>query len=443
LFYKRGKTHSGSDRWQCCLCEKTFSLGKPTRGHKKPHVNLLAFKLLINKTPINRMMEILEIGAPSLYGKIDFIYEQCRLFAASREMALPRMEFDRLYLCTDRQDYMVNWGDRSARKTIQLTAVATSELRSGYIFGLTPNFDPSIDPAGLQEAVELAGDPGKPYALRQFARLWTDGDYKTSVFRSATGSKETARDDLDAPELLTIRQQLPSTGAQVHADYLMHGHYWLLRYLLPGAKKLRFFLDRDAGLLSACFGAFSDRVSDRTADIVIVDIEKDLKTTDRQKGHAKAKAWFDQQRIRFTGMTDSQIKTALMADRVTAARAAHAVPARALQDTWLEHPFPDLAEPVKRYRYATDYGDYDAEHTANLLNMGTLWPVDTAFNQTRRRLAYCERPIRSNRRANGLWQIYAPYDPAMLEKLLTIYRVWHNFVWVSVKQRAKLSRFRG
>jgi hypothetical protein len=34
-----------------------------------------------------------------------------------------------------------------------------------------------------------------------------------------------------------------------------------------------------------------------------------------------------------------------------------------------------------------------------------------------------------------LWDIYAPYDPAMVEKLLTIYRVWHNYVWISPKTK--------
>jgi hypothetical protein len=95
----------------------------------------------------------------------------------------------------------------------------------------------------------------------------------------------------------------------------------------------------------------------------------------------------------------------------------------ALQDVWLTYPLPDLAEPEKQIRFVTDLGDYDDEHVANLLMKATLWPIDTVFNRIRRRLALCERPIRSRRRASGVWHIYAPYEPAMIEKLLTIYRV--------------------
>jgi hypothetical protein len=47
------------------------------------------------------------------------------------------------------------------------------------------------------------------------------------------------------------------------------------------------------------------------------------------------------------------------------------------------------------------------------------------------------------RRANGLWDIYAPYDPAMIEKVLTIYRVWHNYVWVSPKTKKTAAEILG
>ena len=433
-YRRRGKTRGGSDRWQCCLCGKSWSIGKPTLRQQKSHINLMCFNLLMNKVPISRMMEILDVEARTIYRKIDFIYEQCRLFAASRESRLTGMRFERLYLSTDRQDYMVNWGDRKERKTVQLTAVATADLKSGYLFGLTPNFDSSITQDELEEAIDKRGDRHKAYALREHARLWTLSDYRESVARSAKRSA-TARDDLDAPEVLDDRQQLPKSGVQVHADYLMYGHYSLLRYLFPNVGKIRFFLDQDAGLLSACTGAFSDRIRDRTADIVIVDIDKDLKVDDRQRKHADARRWFEGRLAENPDLKAHEVRTKLMAERVGAARAASDDPDHALQSAWISHPFPDMAEPVKRFRYATDYGDYDDEHTANLLNMATLWPVDTVFNVIRRRITYCERPIRSNRRASGMWQIYAPYDPAMIEKMLFIYRTWHNFVWASPKTK--------
>ena len=172
-FRKFGKTKSGSDRWQCRACSKTFSVGKPTLYHQKPHTNLKAFELLINKVPISRMVEILGISYSSVYGKIDFLFEQCQKFAASRESQFRSLELDRLYLCTDRQDYMVNWGDRRQRKTIQLTAIGTADLSSGYVFGLTPNFDPSVSVEELRRFDEA--DENLSAAMRSGARLWNSG----------------------------------------------------------------------------------------------------------------------------------------------------------------------------------------------------------------------------------------------------------------------------
>ena len=437
-FRKYGKTKSGSDRWQCRECKKTFALGKPTVGHKKPHINIRAFELIVNKVPLNRMAEILDVSYSTLYGKIDFIYEQCRLFAASREAQLRQMEFKRLYLSTDRQDYLVNWGDRSARKTIQLTAVATADQRSGYIFGLTPNFDASVDPAEIEQRWTNERESSKRPQMRSLARVWTEFDYRLSAARAGRlgeDSGASSRDDLDAPELLDLGQQLPKNGVQVHADYLMHGHYWFLRSLTHGAEKLRFYIDQDAGLLHACLGAFADKVLNRQADVVQVDIQKNLTIDQRKNAHGKAKRWFEGERARFPDIKDNVIRTAILAERIAAAREASKAEKGKLQDVWLEYPFPDMAEPGKKLRFVTDLDDYDDHHVANLLMKGSLWPVDTVFNRIRRRMVMFERPVQSVRRARRMWHIYAPYDAAMVEKMLTIFRVWHNYVWVDGKAK--------
>jgi transposase-like protein len=430
-FRRYGATRSGSVRWQCKLCKTTFAVGKPTRRHRKPHLNITAFELIVNKVSISRMSEILGVSCTSVYGKIDFLYRQCLAFSASRERELCTMAFDRLYLSTDRQDYIVNWGDRRNRKTVQLTTIGTADRRSGYVFGLTPNFDAAIDPTELERDWQASGDYLKAPAMRRFARLWTLDDYRASTEKATkAGGKEDipARDDLDAPELLSDGQQLPRSGAQVHAEYVMHGHYWLLRSLFPKVDKLRFFIDRDAGLLHACMGAFGGRVKERTADIVVVDYLKRITVDERKKKQMEAQAWFESQRLRFPELTDKEARTAIFAEEIRATRKLYG---NDISEVWINCKFPDIAEPGKRFKFITDLADYDDSHVANLLLLATLWPIDTVFNRIRRRIAAFERPVTSASRAWRLWHLYAPYDPAMVEKLLTIYRTWHNYIWVS------------
>ena len=426
-FRKFGSTRSGSPRFQCSACKSTFSIGKSTLRQRQPHKNTQVFELLVNKSPMNRMLELTGLSVSSLYGKINFIYEQCRLFAADRERQLAAMKFERLYLCTDRQDYLVNWPDKAIRKTIQLTAIATADLDSGYIFGLTPNYDPSITQNDLEALWAASDDQSKPLAMRETARLWTRADYDASTVKSTQPSPEAQEPAEDMSE----GQQLPKSGCQVHADYLMYGHYWLLRHQLQGAGKIRFFLDGEAGLLAACMCAFVDRVNARTADIAVVCIEKELTVDARNAALAKARKWFRAERARFPALSERQARSAIMTEIIAAARSN--APDGCLKNSWIRSPFPDLAEPNKRIRFVTDLGDYDDAHAANILLKATLWPIDSVFNHLRRRLSHCERPVNSARRANRRWHIYAPYDPEMVNKVLTIFRVWHNYVWIGKK----------
>ncbi|SOB75057.1 hypothetical protein SAMN04488490_0612 [Marinobacter sp. LV10R510-11A] len=74
---KNGKTTSGNQRYICLHCRKSFC-GKPkARKHSKPHLNRLLFKLLVNKQPINRIADVLDISEKTVYDKIRFIHRQC------------------------------------------------------------------------------------------------------------------------------------------------------------------------------------------------------------------------------------------------------------------------------------------------------------------------------------------------------------------------------
>jgi hypothetical protein len=412
-------------------------------------VNADIFRLLVNKVPLNRIVELCGISFPALYDKIRFINRQCALFSAAREARLPEMDLKRLHLGTDRQDYLVNWGSRSNRKTIQLTAVATADRASGYIFAFSPSFDPSLEQAEVEAAWRAADDAAQPPQLRATARVWTEADYAESLARTdakplpalkgRSGDEVTVkvegRDDLDVAEAIVQGQQLPTRGVQVHADYLVHGHFQLLRHLLQGTARLRFALDEDAGLLAACVGAFGARVRDGTAEIVQVRIVKELTIDERRRVMAQAGAAFEAARAeeRFRGLDEHQAATAMVAETVRDLREHSPLPERKLQQVWIANPVPDRAEPCKEWRYVSDRDHLGNHDVAFLLRMATLHPVDTVFAVLRRRMAMFERPISSVRRARRAWHIYAAYDPAMIGLLLEIFRTWHNWLWRSPK----------
>ena len=77
-----GKTKSGSRRYLCKSCRKTFSVKQATTGQKQPHKNNLIFKLLMNKSPLRRICEVADIGMATVYAKIDFLHNQCMAFVS-------------------------------------------------------------------------------------------------------------------------------------------------------------------------------------------------------------------------------------------------------------------------------------------------------------------------------------------------------------------------
>ncbi|MCK4623183.1 MAG: IS1 family transposase [Desulfuromonadales bacterium] len=101
-YYSFGKTRSGSQRYRCRQCSKTFSAGPSTLRQKRPEINEMVFKLLVNKMPFKRICETVGISMNTLYGKIDFIHQQCLDFAAEQERKLPELDIHRLYLSVDR-----------------------------------------------------------------------------------------------------------------------------------------------------------------------------------------------------------------------------------------------------------------------------------------------------------------------------------------------------
>jgi len=177
-----GLSPSGSRRYRCNLCKKTFSVGKSTTGHKQPHKNRLIFSLLMNKSPMRRVCEVADIDPKTLYGKIDFLYRQCLAFAADREKRLlSGMEIPRLYLGVDRQDYIVNWTRHADRRNVMLHAVGSADNNTGYVFGMHLNYDANADSETIEADALAVGDYQVKPPFRCYARCWLKEDYVEAV----------------------------------------------------------------------------------------------------------------------------------------------------------------------------------------------------------------------------------------------------------------------
>lgn len=66
----------------------------------------------------------------------------------------------------------------------------------------------------------------------------------------------------------------------------------------------------------------------------------------------------------------------------------------------------------------------------------SLHAVDSFFNRLRRRSTMLERPVTSSANRGRVWNAYSVYRPGQLNKIQTILRACHNYVWVGEGKNA-------
>jgi hypothetical protein len=389
--------------------------------------------------PFNRICEAAGISMPTLYDKINFLHRQCQAFAASREGNLAdTVKAKKIYIAVDRQDYMVNWNRRKDKRNIVLHAIGSADNATGYVFGLNLNYDPSLDCLAIETDALACGDYAKRYAYRKYARIWLYGDYhersgfgrlfnangRDLVRNIETAYQEAAeRDNVEASDVVDDTIRLPERGMQIHSEYTMYGHFFFLRKILAGANKIRFFLDQESGIRAACLTAFVEEIKQGKCDAFYVRINKELTVDERKKALAGVKKRWTEHKALNPGLTDSALKLMLIKERMAQVREFGK-----WHDRWVYHPFPSMSEPEKALCYLTDTGKYDDDHLAWLYNKASLHTIDRFFMQVRRRISLLERPIASASSTGRRWHGYNAYNPAVIVKLLDIFRVFYNYI---------------
>ena len=451
-YHHFGQTRAGTPRYRCKTCGRTFSVGgRALKKQRITHLNKTILLSLTNKMPIRRIAKVTGLNAVTLYGKIDFLHRQCLAFAADKEQALRALTIPRLYLSTDRQDYMVNWSRDTDRRNVVLHAMGTADNTSRYVFGMHINFDPEHDPVGVEADALAVGDIPLPYPHRKYARLWLSNDYTEAqaavAAEKARKAAKAAKAPLggklsdviaDAYDAAAIREdsevaddsydegnrKLPDArGVQVHEEYSMYGHFQFLKTLLPHVEKLRFFLDQDSGMRAACFAAFAPDIKARRVDAFFVRLTKEMTVDNKRAALVNAKSAFKAAQDAAPGLEPADIERIMMKAEI-----ARSVTIGKWSDRWCLHPMPNMSEPKKAMCWLTDLGDYDEDHTANLFLKASLAGIDNFFQRVRRSINPLERPLLTASKNRRTWYGYSPYNPAMVEKLLDIYRVMHNFV---------------
>lgn len=431
-YHAYGRTAAGSPRFRCKSCGKLFSTPvSTTLRQKRPEINAMVYRLLINKMPMRRICETAGIGIQTLYTKLEFIAERTRSFARAQEAPLLEGKaLPPLLLSTDRQDYLLNWGTSADRRNTRLHGIGTADNRTSYVFGMHLDYDSRLDPGDIEMAALECDDYSLAPPFRKFARLWLKRDWNSTHAvqrRRLSAAKQRGivvadlGDDIQPQVWGGEDTKLPGRGMKVRDDYNAFGHMHLMARLCRGSPHVALYMDRDAVLRTAAHSAFQERITQGTVDTFWVRITKEM-TVDK-KGLAVALA--SQRIAKYAaerGLTQAQARHHFLEERI----AARGYIER-WQDRWLEHPAPDQAEPEKALLHLSDRPGLTNARRADMHLWGSLHGIDRFFMVLRRRQSLLERPISSASAAGRTFFGNNPYRPWVVESVLDLLRVAYNF----------------
>ena len=440
-----------SRRMKCKTCGAAFSVSTTAiKGQKKAEKNRTVFLELVTKKPIRGVAEIADLSPKAVYGKIDFIYQQCLGFLGEREADAHRKRRKYVRLCIDKQDYMINWRSRNFRRNVQFTSIATVEGKTGYVLGHHLNYDPDVSQVDVDDLAMANGDllAGSRAHFQAQPQYWKTDEF--SAYAKAAGydvRPDIYQEPLPVEDLIELKNgtmenwprpemsdfpgrknSLPMIGAMTHADYTTHAHALLVRRLIGTARYLDIYIDQDELLRNAFLSAFKGQVMADQANMacvqfqkhMIVDEKRDLVERSRRQIAALSAAY--------------QLDRELMIARKMAVD--YAIAAASTDDwrkIWVAHPKDTMNEPRRRIQFLTDTGRKNLNDIGWTLSGASLAPVDTYFMRVRRLIYYLERPIPSHTNADRLYYGYAPYDPKRVHQVLTIFRAYTNFVKTNSK----------
>lgn len=447
LYQKHGTTAKGEQRYRCKGCGKTFSCGPPARRHQRAHVNGRVMELLVSRVPLARIARRTGISAPTLYDKIDFLYERCRAFLAERDGRIALLPKRRWQLSTDRQDVLVNWPRRSLRATIQVGILVTADRRSGYALAVHPQIDPDIDPQEQERLVVDNNDLAEKRHFRRFGRVWTQAEYERylqpaiaarqrrakRLQQAATAANLPPPDpnefagerEMDAP---SEERQLPSRGAMVHIDVLQYAHALFVKDLIgPAHTTILHSVDEDAGLIGAVCSAWKEHIATGVAQLASVRFWKDATIDEKDAEAIVVARTLEPHLVAHPDLERWAVEEKLFAQDLRQVMAAPNWEKR-LARSWIRYPFPTKAETRKEVRLITGGRGFDEDGIARAIRQASLHPADRVMMLFRAMLTGFERGVASPRRDRRIYSRYSFYNPLMLEKVTTIFRMHYNFM---------------
>ena len=455
-YRRRGKPKSGLGRYyECRRCHRRTLVSEPVRLHdRNRRLAVDVLSRIANKAPVRGSVRGARLKSPQAYYQIiDFLHRRCRAYSGAVDRAFIDGRLDLpedMNIQSDAQVYQVNWISRLDRRNVELSTYCSVDVDSHFVLGMNCNFDGRVDPFEINSQAASSGELTLPEPYREYAHYWLAGDElggnramarrNRSLRTELIGQIEelyaaaAEREDVENIELQALdtvyATPFLNRGLQVHMPYMAYAHWFLLHRILNGAgvKQVQMNSDIDSLSRAAFLSAFADEVKRGNAHAFFVRYTKHQTIDQRRRILEQSKrerAAFRRKLPKSVRKDRQEVARRMMKERI-AKREKHGK----WDDEWVTHPLPTLNEPEKAMSWLTADSELDESRMADMFLRSGLGVIDNVFQKTRRLCNAVERPIDAAGGKKAVWHGYAPYNPAMIEKNLAIFRAINNFVFV-------------
>ena len=462
-YAKRGRSPSGGQYYLCKRCQHIVLASTALRLRPRTQRRAVdVFSRIANKSPIRCAVRGARLKSTSTYYRIlDFIHARCRVFSGTMDRAMIEGKVrlpEAMVIEADAQSYMLNWTSRMDRRNAEIFGYCSVDSHSRYILGFHQNYDPGVDEFTINRGAAQIGDMSAKEPYRKYARYWLAGDdlragrsknFQTRGLRTElAGQIETlyaaaaSREDVEDIELEhmdgSYKTPYLKDGLLIHMPYMTYAHWFLLRRLLVGAgvEHFQFHFDIDSTSRAAFLCSFIEEIKERRAHAFYIKYDKNFTVDKRRSAVAKARAKRARERALLPPEERHDVDLILM----KRALAAAGQPYGQWDDRWFEHPHPSMNEPHKAMCWLTPDDSLDEDTVAGMYLLGRIARVDNVFQLTRRLFNAFEKPIGTPSGQNAVWHGYQPYNPAMVQKYLTIFRTVNNFIHIGTDGKTPAMR---
>ncbi|WP_034760996.1 hypothetical protein [Rossellomorea vietnamensis] len=441
-FRKCGKSSSNSQKYQCKSCKKITNVLPTTKEsttyHQKRNDILPLFaELITNRTPVNRVIEILDIGAQTYYSKLEWLYRKCLEFQERHEAKLKEKNFKEVWINTDKMIYYLN----NVRKTnagskylleqeekqFPTQVVISSDNDSRYVFRADVAYDWDITLAEISKHTSAYKDDH----LHTFAQRYGHLRFPYAPQPPTEFDKQT-HIEYEKERTNFVRRADYIDGLHINSTYTTIAHFWHLKQLL-NAKEWRVTTDQDASINSALMRVFAKEVglTDLHHFIYKIDKSKTLRESlkDFQDSRSAIKNWAINSGLEHKGvfylaelMLEEQLKTHKFYEEFK----KEGRTARKWAQNPIDHPIPFRDTGYATVDCTTDISSCEPIELARMLLKVNNKSTDTFINQIRRRLSILERPLVTSR-GDGKSYIYSNFNPKYAQYAITILRTFYNF----------------